>query len=132
MKTRKLGAIIIGTATLIVVGYSIFKFITEREFGFNEVITIGALLMMFFSAITWGNKEEKDGILPEEELGQMIMEKSSKVSYFVLVFFILIAVAADKMVNGTVNIFLLGILGLAMVILPFVEFLIAKKYQWVC
>ncbi|EGQ26400.1 hypothetical protein ABZ756_10540 [Mammaliicoccus sciuri] len=129
MKTRKLGAIIIGTATLIVVGYSIFKFITEREFGFNEVITIGALLMMFFSAITWGNKEEKDGILPEEELGQMIMEKSSKVSYFVLVFFILIAVAADKMVNGTVNIFLLGILGLAMVILPFVEFLIAKKYQ---
>ena len=129
MKTRKLGAIIIGTATLIVVGYSIFKFITEREFGFNEVITIGALLMMFFSAITWGNKEEKDGILPEEELGQMIMEKSSKVSYFVLVFFILIAVAADKMVNGTVNIFLLGILGLAIVILPFVEFLIAKKYQ---
>ncbi|WP_342536751.1 hypothetical protein [Sporosarcina sp. FSL K6-3508] len=129
MKTRKLGAIIIGTTTLIVVGYSIFKFITEREFGFNEVITIGALLMMFFSAITWGNKEEKDGILPEEELGQMIMEKSSKVSYFVLVFFILIAVAADKMVNGTVNIFLLGILGLAMVILPFVEFLIAKKYQ---
>lgn len=129
MSTRKLGAIIIGTATLIVVGYSIFKFITEREFGFNEVITIGALLMMFFSAITWGNKEEKDGILPEEELGQMIMEKSSKISYFVLVFFILIAVAADKMVNGTVNIFLLGILGLAMVILPFVEFLTAKKYQ---
>lgn len=129
MGTRKIGAIIFGTATLIVIGYSIFKVITGKEVGFNDVIVIGTLLMMFFSAITWGNKEEKDGILQEEELGQRIMEKSSKISYFILLFFILVAVAGDKLINGTINVFLLGILGLAMIILPFVEFVVAKKYQ---
>lgn len=129
MKTRKIGAIIIGTATLIVIGYSIFKIITGKEVGFQETITIGTLLMMFFSAITWGNKEEKDGILIDEELGQRIIEKSSKISYLILVFFILVAVAADELVNGTINVFLLAILGLAMIILPLVEFLVAKRYQ---
>lgn len=129
MKTRKIGAIIFGTATLIVIGYSIYKIITGKEVGFNEIVAIGMLLMMFFSAITWGNKEEKDGILQEEELGQRITEKSSKISYFILLFFILVAVAADKLINGTINVFLLSILGLAMIILPFVEFLVAKKYQ---
>ena len=129
MKTRKIGAIIFGTATLIVIGYSIFKIINGKEVGFQEIIAIGMLVMMFFSAITWGNKEEKDGILIDEELGQRITEKSSKISYFILVFFILIAVVADELVNGTINIFLLAILGLAMIILPLVEFLVAKKYQ---
>lgn len=129
MSRRKLGGIIIGAAALIVIGYSIFKVVTGREVGFQEVVAIASLVMMFFSAITWGNKEEKDGILIEEELGQRITEKSSKISYFILIFFILIAVAADGMVNGTVNVFLLAILGLAMVLLPSVEFLVARKYQ---
>lgn len=129
MSSRKIGGIIIGIATLIVIGYSIFKFISGREVGFQEVVVIGTLLMMFFSAITWGNKEEKDGILIDEELGQRITEKSSKISYFILVFFILVAVASDELVNGTINVFLLAILGLALIILPLVEFLVAKKYQ---
>lgn len=129
MKSRKLGAIIFGTATLIVICYSIFKIITGKEVGFNEVLAIGSILMMFFSTITWGNKEEKDGILIEEELGQRIKERSSKISYFILLFFILVAVVAEELINGTINIFLLVILGLAMIILPFVEFLVAKKYQ---
>ncbi len=129
MSTRKIGAIIFGTATSIVIGFSVFKVFIGKEVGFNEIMVIGTLLMMFFSTITWGNKEEKDGILQEEELGQRITEKSSKISYFILLFLILAAVSADKFVNGTINIFLLGILGLAMVTLPFVEFLVAKKYQ---
>lgn len=129
MKTRKIGAIIIGIAALIVISYSIYKIITGTTVGFQEVIAIGMLLMLFFSAITWGNKEEKDGILIDEELGQRITEKSSKISYFILIFFILVAVGADELVNGTVNVFLLAILGLAMIILPLVEFLVAKKYQ---
>lgn len=129
MSSRKIGGIIIGIAALNVIGYSIFKLIIGRDVGFQEVAVIGSLLMMFFSAITWGNKEEKDGILIDEELGQRITEKSSKISYFILVFFILVAVAADQSVNGTINVFLLAILGLAMVILPLVEFLVAKKYQ---
>ncbi|QVY62114.1 hypothetical protein [Cytobacillus gottheilii] len=129
MKTRKIGSVIIAIATLIVVGFTIYKIIVGKDVGFNEVITIGALLMMFFSAITWGTKEEKDGILQEEELGQRITEKSSKVSYFLLTFFIFGAVVADKFINETINIFLLLLLGLSMITLPFIEFLVTKKYQ---
>lgn len=129
MGTRKIGSIIFGIATLIVIGFSIYKIIVGKDVGFNEVITIGGLVMMFFSSITWGTKEDKDGILQEEELGQRITEKSSKVSYFILTFFILGAVFADKFINGTTNIFLLLLLGLSMMTLPFIEFLVAKKYQ---
>lgn len=129
MSTRKMGGIIFGIATIVVIGYSIFKVMTGKEFGFNEITTIAILLMMFFSAITWGNKEEKDGVYPKDELGQRITEKSSKISYFILVGLILIAVFFDELVNGTVNIFLLIILGLSMIILPLVEFIVSKEYQ---
>lgn len=129
MSSRKIGAIIFGTAALIVICFTIYKASVGKEVGFNEIVSIATLLMVFFSTITWGNKEEKDGILQEEELGQRIIEKSSKISYFVLLLFIFMAVCADKLVNGTINIFLLVVLALAMITLPFVEFLVAKKYQ---
>lgn len=129
MKTRKISAMIVCIAALVVIGYSIFKVLAGKEVGFQEVIAIGALLMLFFSTLTWGNKREKDGIYMDEELGQRIIEKSSKISYFILLFLILIAVAADEWVHGNINVFLLALLGLAMVLLSLVEFLVAKKYQ---
>ncbi|MEC1261717.1 hypothetical protein P9D34_14875 [Bacillus swezeyi] len=129
MSTRKIGSVISGIAALIVVGFTIYKIIVGKDVGFNEVMSMGALLMIFFSANTWGTKEEQDGILQEEELGQRITEKSSKVSYFLLTFFIFGAVVADQFINETINIFLLLLLGLSMITLPFIEFLVAKKYQ---
>ncbi|MGN9866192.1 hypothetical protein [Bacillus swezeyi] len=129
MSTRKIGSVISGIAVLIVIGFTIYKIIVGKDVGFNEVMSMGALLMIFFSAITWGTKEEQDGILQEEELGQRITEKSSKVGYFLLTFFIFGAVVADQFINGTMNIFLLLLLGLSMITLPFIEFLVAKKYQ---
>lgn len=129
MSSRKIGGIIIATAALIVIGYSIVKIINGGDFGFNEITTISILLAMFFSAITWGDKEENDGVFVGDELGQKITEKSSKISYYILLVVLLIAVAADQIVNETNNIFLLAALGLGMIILPLVEFLVAKKYQ---
>ncbi len=129
MKSRKIGAIILGISILIVLGFSIYKIVVGKDIGFNEIISLAALTMVFFSALTWGTKEEKDGILQEEELGQRITEKSAKISYYLLVLFILIAVSADQMMNGTTNIFLLLILGLAMITHPIVEYFYAKKYQ---
>lgn len=129
MSSRKLGGIIFGLATLVVILFTMYKLFTGKDVGFNEISTISILLMMFLSAITWGNKEDKDGIYIEEELGQRITEKSSKISYYILIVVILIAVAADQFVNGTVNIFLLAVLGLGMIILPVVEFFMVKKYQ---
>lgn len=129
MSSRKIGGVIIATAALIVIGYSIVKIINGGDFGFNEITTISILLAMFFSAITWGDKEENDGVFVGDELGQKITEKSSKISYYILLVVLLIAVAADQIVNETNNIFLLAALGLGMIILPLVEFLVAKKYQ---
>lgn len=129
MSTRKIGAIIIGLAALIVIIYTIYKVLAGQEVGFNEIIVIATLVMMFFSAITWGNKWEKDGIYQDEELGQRITEKSAKISYFILLVVILLAVGLDQWVNGTVNMFLLAVLGLGMIILPMVEYFVARKYQ---
>ncbi|MCT1904661.1 hypothetical protein [Oceanobacillus sojae] len=129
MTTRKIGAIIFGITTLIMIGYTIYRLLTGKNVGFNEIIGISIALMLFFSVAAWGNKKEKDGIYQDDELGQKITEKSSKISYFILLFVILAAVAADQLVNGMVNIFLLAALGLGIIILPVVEYVIVKKYQ---
>lgn len=129
MSTRNIIAAMAGTAVLAVVGFSVYKIMAGQEVGFNEVGAIACLLIMFFSSITWGTEGEKDGILQEEELGQTIMDKSSRISYFLLTFFILAAAAADKLINGTIHIFLLILLGLSMVTLPFIEFLVSRKYR---
>lgn len=129
MRSKKIGAWIFSLALLIVIGFTLYRFSAGNEVGFNEVIAIAAILMGLLSSLTWGTKEEQDGILQEEELGQRVTEKSSKISYFVLTFFILIALAADHYINGTTNIFLLILMGLAMITLPFVEFLYIKKYK---
>lgn len=129
MKSRRIGTIILGIALLIVFGYSMYKLAVGKEIGFNEILAIATLTMVFFSNITWGTKEEKDGILQEEELGQRISEKSAKLSYYLLLVFMLIAVSADKIINGTSNIFLILILGLAMITHPIIEYFYSKKYQ---
>ncbi|WP_235440469.1 hypothetical protein [Paenibacillus sp. DMB20] len=89
MSARKIGAVIFGLGALIVIGFTIYKISAGKDVGFNEIITIACLVMIFLTSITWGSKEEKDGILPGEELGQRITEKSSKVGYFLLTFFYL-------------------------------------------
>lgn len=96
MSSKKIGAWIFGLALLVVIGFTLYRFSAGHEVGFNEVIAIAAILMGLLSTLTWGTKEEQDGILQEEELGQRITEKSSKISYFVLTFFIFIALAADQ------------------------------------
>lgn len=129
MRTRGITAVLSGIASIIVVGFTIYKIWIGKEVGFNEVSSIGGLLILFLTAITWGSKEEKDGILQEEELGQRIIEKSSKISYFLIMIFVFLAAVIDKLVSGSINIMLLLLLVLSMITLPFVEFLVAKKYQ---
>ncbi|WP_413375838.1 hypothetical protein [Alkalihalobacillus sp. 1P02AB] len=83
MNTRKIGGLIIGLAILAVLGFTIYKILTGKEVGFNEIITFSILFMMFFSAITWGGEKEKDGILQKEELGK---KSQSKVQKLVIIF----------------------------------------------
>lgn len=129
MNMRKFGAVLFGVVTIAVTGFTIYKVSIGETVGFNEIFIISLLFMIFLSAITWGTKKNKDGIVLEEELGQRITEKSAKISYYILIVVIFGAIFADKLINETINIFLLLILGIAMVLLPFVEHLVARKYQ---
>lgn len=129
MHTRLMGGLIIGSAITVVLSFTIYKITTNQEVGFNEISTLSILLMAFFSAITWGGEKEKDGILQNEELGKKITEQSLKISYYILVVVLLIAVFIDYSINGIYNILLVGILGIAMFLLPFVQFIVSRRYQ---
>ncbi|WP_208586160.1 hypothetical protein [Gracilibacillus suaedae] len=129
MKKRIIAGLIVGITALVIIGFTVYKVFTGKDVGFNEIISIAIVMSMFFSTITWGTKEDNDGIFQDEELGKKITEKSSKISYFLLMLFLLGAVMADELVNGTINIFLLLVLGLSMITLPFTEYLVAKKYE---
>lgn len=107
----------------------IYKIITGKDIEFYEISAIGVFSMLFLYAITWGNKKQKNGILQDEELGQRIVEKASKISYTILFFVLLPAVLADKLINGTSNVVLFTVFVLAMIVFPFVQYLVARKYQ---
>lgn len=128
MNRKKLGSIIFGVVALVLISYTSIKISLGKNVGFNEIIPIAIIIMASLSALTWGNKEDSDGI-SEEELRKKITKESSKISYFILIVIILVAVGADQYVQGVVNIFLLGVLAIAMVLLPLVECLVARKYQ---
>lgn len=129
MNLRKTASVILMIASWAVILFAIYKISSGREVGLNEVIAISSLLMTYFTTMTWEVRHGKDGIRQEEELGQHITAQSSKISYFLLTFFILGAVAMDMLVHHTANIFLLALLGLSMILLPMVEFIYARKYQ---
>ncbi|WAA11807.1 hypothetical protein [Fervidibacillus halotolerans] len=128
MNSRKIAGLLYGVATIIVLGFSIYKIVIGEEIGFNEITTIGILVSTYFTMITWGSREEKDGIFPDDELGQRITEKSAKIGYFVLLIAIFIALVVDKIINGDSNIVLLLLMTLAMVTLPTIEYIYSKKF----
>ncbi|CEI82671.1 hypothetical protein BN997_02556 [Oceanobacillus oncorhynchi] len=115
--------------TLVVLANIIFKITTGKNIEFFEIMAMSVFSMFLLYALTWGNKEEKNGIFQDEELGKRITVIASKISYTILYFVIMIAVLADKIVNGTSNVFLLAVFVSAMIIFPLVQYLVSKKYK---
>ena len=128
MTVKKIGTIIFGCASLIAIGYAVYKYSQGDAIGFNEIIPICLLIMMFLSGLTWGKKPEDDGFLQEEELGQKITEKSSKIGYLILTVLILFVIVIERAITGENSIYLIIVLGLAMITLPLVEFFVSRKY----
>lgn len=128
MTVKKVGTIIFGCASLIAIGYAVNKYSQGDDIGFNEIFPICLLIMMFLSGLTWGKKPEDDGILQEEELGQKITEKSSKIGYLILTVLILLVTGIERAITGVNSIYLIVVLGLAMITLPLVEFFVSRKY----
>jgi len=127
--SKKIEITVFGMVTLIILANIVFKIIAGKDIEFYELMAIGVFSMFLLYAITWGNKAEKNGIFQDEELGRRITELASKISYTILFFVILTAVLVDKLVHGTSNVFLLAVFILTMIIFPFVQYLVAKKYK---
>jgi uncharacterized membrane protein len=126
---KKIGGLICGIASLVIILSVLYQWINGMEVGYNEIIAIGVSLSAFFSAITWGSIEDGDGPTQKEELGQYITQKSAKISYFILVVVMFVLLFVDQMVTHTENITLMIALMLAIVILPATEFVISRRYR---
>src|SRR5699024_10577719 len=120
---------VFGLVLLILLINLIYKLFAGRAIDMFEIMAIGVISMFLLFAITWGNRQDKDGIFQDEELGKRIIEQSSKISYIILYFLILAAVLADKIVNQTSNAFLVFVLIAAMIVFPITQYLISRKYQ---
>ncbi|MFC9710105.1 hypothetical protein ACFTRD_18335 [Paenibacillus sp. NPDC056933] len=129
MKTRSWKIAITGLGAFIILATVIFRTATGKSIGFNEIVTLGAVMMLFMSAMTWGTKEDKDGIREDEELGRRITEQSSRLGYFLLTFFILVAVGIDQWIHEEPSLLLLSLLGVSMITLPLIEWIQVRKYR---
>jgi len=126
---KKYAVSVFGLVLLILLINLIYKLFAGRAIDMFEIMAIGVISMFLLFAITWGNRQDKDGIFQDEELGKRIIEQSSKISYIILYFLILAAVLADKIVNQTSNAFLVFVLIAAMIVFPITQYLISRKYQ---
>ena len=127
--TRKHGALMFGTVTLLTIINLIYRVIVGDELGFMEIIMPATFMVFFLTSIIWGNEEEENGIYKDEELGKKIIEKSSMISYYTLIFIIFIAMFADRLIKDTFNVLLLVILAVAMVLQQIVQFFVMRKYK---
>jgi len=127
--TRQWGAAILGAAAAIIVGFTIYKWIVGDTVGFNEIMSCAIVLTSLLSAITWGSREEGDGPAQDDELGQHITHKSAKISYFVILVLLLLALVADKWIFGRENMTLLLVFALSMIVLPLTEWIVSKQYR---
>jgi uncharacterized membrane protein len=126
LKKIKLATCII--ITLVILGFTFYKWVTNEHIGKNELITIAMILSMLFSAVTWSSSRE-EGVTEDEELGRYIILRSAKISYFLLTIIILIIFVVEELVFKVENTALLLVLCLSIIILPLTEYLIARKYR---
>lgn len=128
INVKLFGGILSGIALLIVLGFNLYKFIQGNGLSFSDLITIPVLLIFFLNTITWNSDQEQ-----QDELGRMITYKSAKLSYFCLLIFIFITflvvefpVRSNQQIE---NMPLFIVLCVAVVILPAIEFFVARKYR---
>ncbi|NGZ75173.1 hypothetical protein [Saccharibacillus alkalitolerans] len=129
MKTKKILGWISGSATLIVIGYTLYKMANGQQIGSSEIYAIGITLSMFFSAIAWGHKGEDDGVRQDEELGRRISERSGMIGYYVLLVLLFLSVIGERYLYDVQSPWLLILLAVGIFLHPMIEFLQTRKYR---
>ncbi|MFS0839964.1 hypothetical protein [Paenibacillus sp. 1P03SA] len=79
---RRLIAAGFGLTSLVVIGFTLNKCWSGEPVGTSELTSIAAALAAMFGALTWGSKEEGEGIMQEEEMGRHIRQRQSGLFYY--------------------------------------------------
>lgn len=124
---------LIGSLVIIVsIGsYGVYEWITKEMIGAATIFFVFLGIGLLFQSITWGemnrvNEGKKD------ELEKHITLVSSKISYYLLLLFMVIVLVISERVtalNDIKNIPLVIVIGLAWITMPITEFVVSKKYS---
>ena len=124
---------LIGSLVIIVsIGsYGVYEWITKEMIDAATIFFVFLGIGLLFQSITWGkmngvNEGKKD------ELEKHITLVSSKISYYLLLLFMVIVLVISERVtalNDIKNIPLVIVIGLAWITMPITEFVVSKKYS---
>lgn len=134
LNTKKTIFIIIVLALLAILIHGTYKYITEGSILGGTIFAASLILSKLINHITWG---DPNGVSKEsqDEMGQQITYKSSKIAYFTLVvvmFLILLSSEGFSMganLDGVKNLPLFIALCSSFFIYPIIELIVAKQYK---
>lgn len=112
-------------------GFGLYEWFAKDEINAATLIFVFMGISFFFQSITWGEMEGKHEEA-KDEMEKHITLLSSKISYFLLLFLMIIVLVVSEKVfalNDIVNIPLVIVIGLAVITLPITEFFVSKKYR---
>lgn len=124
---------LIGSLVIIVsiVSYGVYEWITKEMIDAATIFFVFLGIGLLFQSITWG---EMNGVNEgkKDELEKHITLVSSKISYYLLLLFMVIVLVISERVtalNDIKNIPLVIVIGLAWITMPITEFVVSKKYS---
>ncbi|NOG28010.1 hypothetical protein [Lysinibacillus fusiformis] len=124
---------LIGSLVIIVsIGsYGVYEWITKEMIDAATIFFVFLGIGLLFQSITWGEtKGVNEG--KKDELEKHITIVSSKISYYLLLLFMVIVLVISERVtslNDIKNIPLVIVIGLTWITMPITEFVVSKKYS---
>lgn len=129
MGSKKIIGILAFVVFIIIVGFSLYKWVRFGTIDGSSIFFSFIALSYFFNWITWGDHE---GGGEKDELDRHIETQSAKIGYFVLMIlsgFILFTSEGVSNLNNIENYPLLIVVGLTFITLPITEFIYSRKYK---
>lgn len=112
-------------------GYGLYEWFAKGIVNASTLFFVSLGISFFFQSITWGEMDGKhEG--EKDEMEKYISLQSSKVSYFILLFVMLIVLVVSEKaapMNDMNNIPLVIVIGFAMITLPITEYVVGKRYR---
>lgn len=128
----KLFSIISSSVLLIIIGgYGLYQWFSAGVYRLSTVVFLFLCLGFLFQSLTWGDINGKDESKKNKD-EKYITLLSFKISYFILLILMVVVLIISEgfvAMDDIQNIPLVIVLGLAWIILPITEFIVAKKLR---